>query len=91
MGKINAGLHGKITNKVGGVVYRITHGQNTVSEYQPEIHDLKSEAQLIQRLKFGNLTKFLKWFGSEFLLLSFLFAKNKLSVSQMPLKKICKP
>jgi hypothetical protein len=87
MGKINAGLHGKIKNKVGGVVYRILHGVNTVSEYQPEIHDLKSEAQLIQRLKFKNLTKFLKWFGSEFLLLAFLFAGNKLSGFANAIKK----
>jgi len=87
MGKINAGLHGKITNKVGGVVYRILHGVNTVSEYQPEIHDLKSEAQLIQRLKFKNLTKFLKWFGSEFLLLAFLFAGNKLPGFANAIKK----
>ena len=78
MGIINGGMHGKVRKKVGGVVYRVNRGLNTVSEYQPNIHDAKSEAQLIQRLRFKNLVKFLKWFGPEYFQLAFKFAKNKL-------------
>jgi len=78
MGIINGGMHGKVRKKVGGVVYRLNRGQNTVSEYQPNIRDAKSEAQLIQRLKFKNLVKFLKWSGTEYFQLAFKFANNKL-------------
>ncbi len=52
MGKLEEGILGKMTGKVGPVVGSKWKGVNTVRSYQPKPHNPKTTAQKMQRSKF---------------------------------------
>lgn len=57
MAKSNSGAWGFLQNKVGGLVYRVSNGQNIVSVYQPAVKDPKTQNQISQRSKFIKASK----------------------------------
>jgi len=57
MGKFYNGILGTMTGKVGGVVGRTWKGINTVSAYQPNVSNPRTNAQLTQRMKLTGLTR----------------------------------
>lgn len=57
MGKFYNGILGTMTGKVGGVVGRTWKGINTVSSYQPNVSNPRTNAQLAQRGKLTGLTR----------------------------------
>lgn len=57
MGKFYNGILGTMTGKVGGVVGRTWKGINTVSAYQPNVSNPRTNAQIGQRDKLTVLTK----------------------------------
>lgn len=57
MGKFYNGILGTMTGKVGGVVGRTWKGINTVSAYQPNVSNPRTNAQLNQRGKLTGLTR----------------------------------
>lgn len=53
MGKINQGILGSVSNKVGNVVGRIRYGENILAIYQPNVANPRTLEQNVQRSKFS--------------------------------------
>ena len=66
MARLNGGLMSKLKGKLAGVVFQQYEGLNVAKEYQPNVKNPSSQAQVINRAKFKGASQMVALFGSIF-------------------------
>ncbi|HBX53564.1 MAG: hypothetical protein A2309_03330 [Bacteroidetes bacterium RIFOXYB2_FULL_35_7] len=67
MARIKQGFLGNASGKLGNVVFSKWRDQHTARQYQPDVHDAKTPAQLKQRNRMYALLQFLKPLNKNFI------------------------
>lgn len=66
MARLNGGLMSKLKGKLAGVVFQQYEGLNVAKEYQPNVKNPSSQAQVVNRAKFKGASQMVALFGSIF-------------------------